>query len=253
MSKSIPAKLKGFTPCMDNLVKEYGIITSFVYGRVWRYCQGEDNICNASIEKISTELNLSYKTVIRHIKLLVVNGYLIDHTPKLRNHPHRYSCTNKSNIGVTVETIDEKWYDLNTEQNINQDSTRSESPSHSDFKSEPTRSESPMKKEEKESKKEDKTVEEKSEFNIFTFYENEIGTVTKVIADELVLYENEMGAKTVCDAIAEAALHNARNWKYAKAILDNWKNKGTRYFKAKNDSESKPKNIIIDSDGGMYL
>ena len=34
-------------------------------------------------------------TVIRHIKTLVKNGYVIDKTPNLRNHPHTYKVSEK--------------------------------------------------------------------------------------------------------------------------------------------------------------
>lgn len=97
------AKIKKFTPLLDALVKEYGIITAAVWGRVWRYAQQNQKVCNASIETIATELNMGRQTVIRHIKVLVKNGYIKDHTPDKRNKPHTYSITKKAFIEIIVE------------------------------------------------------------------------------------------------------------------------------------------------------
>ena len=65
-------KLKGFTPAVDALTKKYGIITSAIYGRIWRFAKmSELNICSASQEKIGEYLHLDRSTINRHIKLLI--------------------------------------------------------------------------------------------------------------------------------------------------------------------------------------
>jgi DnaD/phage-associated family protein len=61
---------------------------------------------------------------------------------------------------------------------------------------------------------------------IFTIYENEIGIISKTIADELMLAEKEYPAEWFKMAFQEAAKHNKRSWKYAQAILRRWKVEG---------------------------
>jgi hypothetical protein len=68
--------LTNYTPAMDVIVKELGAITALVYGRVWRYCQGEYEECFASQSTIAADLGLSRKTVNEHLELLVKAGYL---------------------------------------------------------------------------------------------------------------------------------------------------------------------------------
>jgi hypothetical protein len=95
MSKTVLANVDGFTPCIDNITQEYGIMVSAVFGRVWRYCQGERGICDASLETIAEDLRMGYMTVLRHVKLLVNEGLLEDLTPNLRYKPHTYRDTGK--------------------------------------------------------------------------------------------------------------------------------------------------------------
>jgi DnaD/phage-associated family protein len=87
----------------------------------------------------------------------------------------------------------------------------------------------------------------------FQIYENEIGVITKTIADEIILYENELGEKWMIDAIREASKASGRSWNYVKAILNRWKIQGNQNDMRTKKEESKPKEIIIDPDGGMYL
>src|SRR3990167_7130589 len=75
MSKSV---LTNFTPAIDSMVRELGSITALVYGRVWRYCQGEYGECFASQETIAKELGLSRKCINQHVGRLVKAGYLTE-------------------------------------------------------------------------------------------------------------------------------------------------------------------------------
>jgi DNA-binding Lrp family transcriptional regulator len=127
-------KLRNFTPLMDILVQRFGLVTAAVYGRVWRYAQGDDRVCRAAHEKIADELNIDRRTVIRHLKTLCDVGYLEDRTPELKNKPHTYRVTDKIRIVVTVEAVTEN----DTEENstvIKSHSTVTESHSHGDLKS----------------------------------------------------------------------------------------------------------------------
>jgi biotin operon repressor len=99
----VQIKLKGFTPILDKLVEKYGIVTAAVYGAVWRYAQQEDGECWASANTIANRLNLSRRTIARHLKDLVKDGYLIDLTPNLKGESHHYTYTAKANISGVIE------------------------------------------------------------------------------------------------------------------------------------------------------
>jgi len=91
-------EVKGFTPVIDILVDKLGLMPALVYGNVWRFCQMEDGVCKARLEKIAKRVGVSYKTAQRHIKVLCNEGYLEDLTPDLRNAPHVYADTGKVKI-----------------------------------------------------------------------------------------------------------------------------------------------------------
>jgi len=67
--------------------------------------------------------------------------------------------------------------------------------------------------------------------DIFTLYEENIGILTPMIADELSEAEKLYPAEWINDAVKEAVLYNKRNIKYILKILENWaaegKNDGT--------------------------
>src|SRR3990170_1066420 len=102
MSKTILAEIDGWTPVIDGLAQELGAITALVFGRMWRFCQGEQGICTASLDTIASDLNLDKATIMRHAKRLCENGYLDDLTPSLRNVPHSYADTGKANLFVKI-------------------------------------------------------------------------------------------------------------------------------------------------------
>jgi len=62
--------------------------------------------------------------------------------------------------------------------------------------------------------------------NIFTLYEQNIGMLTPMIADELREAEQQYPVEWVRDAIKEAVSLNKRNWRYITRILEGWATKG---------------------------
>lgn len=76
MSKTILANVDGFTPAIDGIVEELGFLTAIVFGVIWRYCQMEDGVCNASQEKLANKIGIKRQTLARHAKSLVAAGYL---------------------------------------------------------------------------------------------------------------------------------------------------------------------------------
>jgi len=123
-------RLKNFTPLLDSITEKHGIYRASVFGRIYRYCQMSTGTCTASLERIAEKLGISYKTVQRHVKALVTDGYLEDLTPKLKNRPHQYRDTGKAGVKVTAEAFDNGYETPDVGDTEPQTaSTRSESPS----------------------------------------------------------------------------------------------------------------------------
>lgn len=106
--KKIETIISGFVPLFDYVMDFYkDPITALVFGRRWQYCGMEDGVCRASLAKIASDLHISEATVMRHTDKLVADGFLIDTTPNLRNHPHIYidgglvEMKNYMNAGVS--------------------------------------------------------------------------------------------------------------------------------------------------------
>jgi len=103
MSKTILAETDGFTPVIDMVVADTSITTAVVFGRIWRFCQMEDGVCTASLEKIAKDIGMDRSTVMRHAKDLCENGYLKDLTPDMRYKPHTYADTGKAGLHIEVQ------------------------------------------------------------------------------------------------------------------------------------------------------
>jgi len=101
--KRIPADVRGWTPLITALVEEMGLITAVVFGRVWRYCQGERGECVASQESIAKDLGLVPRTVRNHLKRLVIEGYL--EAVERPGMPTRYHDTGKAGLRLSIDAI----------------------------------------------------------------------------------------------------------------------------------------------------
>lgn len=64
--------------------------------------------------------------------------------------------------------------------------------------------------------------------NIFQLYEQSIGTLTPLIADELREAEQDYPVAWIEDAFREAARQNARSWAYVKKVLQARERRGKR-------------------------
>jgi DNA replication protein len=62
--------------------------------------------------------------------------------------------------------------------------------------------------------------------NIYTLYEQNIGMLTPIIAEELAEAEKLYPAEWIRDAVREAVSLNKRNWRYIARILENWAAEG---------------------------
>jgi DnaD/phage-associated family protein len=63
---------------------------------------------------------------------------------------------------------------------------------------------------------------------VFALYEQNIGMLTPMIADELREAERRYPAGWIADAFRESVVMNKRNWKYVLAILERWRTDGRR-------------------------
>ena len=75
--------------------------------------------------------------------------------------------------------------------------------------------------------------------DIFTLYEENIGMLTPIIADQLKEAEKEYPLVWIKEAIEEAALYNKRNWPYIARILENWSVEGKSRGTHRRDSAKK--------------
>jgi DNA replication protein len=62
--------------------------------------------------------------------------------------------------------------------------------------------------------------------NIFRRYEQNIGLLTPLVADQIVDAMGQYPQDWIEDAIGEAVSYNRRNWRYIRRILDSWSEQG---------------------------
>ncbi len=74
--------------------------------------------------------------------------------------------------------------------------------------------------------------------NIFALYEENIGAITPLIADELKDAEERYPPQWIEKALREAVSLNKRNWRYVHSILKRWEAEGPDYEKAGRDPEA---------------
>jgi len=88
--------------------------------------------------------------------------------------------------------------------------------------------------------------------DIFTLYEQNIGMLTPMIADELRDAEKIYPPDWIRDAIKESVLHNKRNIKYINKILENWSVEGRGDGTYQRDSqETGPDRFVKGKYGHM--
>jgi DnaD/phage-associated family protein len=74
--------------------------------------------------------------------------------------------------------------------------------------------------------------------NIFALYEENIGTITPLIAEHLQDAEDRYSAEWIREAFREAVSLNKRNWRYIASILRRWETEGPDYEKPERDTEA---------------
>ncbi len=87
--------------------------------------------------------------------------------------------------------------------------------------------------------------------DIFTLYEQNIGMLTPVSAEELKEAEKLYPETWIKDAIKEAVNQNKRKWSYISAILERWSAEGRSDGTYQRDSKTDPDKYIKGKYGGM--
>jgi len=82
-------------------------------------------------------------------------------------------------------------------------------------------------------------VETEEQPDIFTLYEQNIGMLTPMIAEELREVEKLYPVTWIKDAIKEAVSLNKRNWRYIARILERWSSEGRDSGAYRRDSAKK--------------
>lgn len=74
--------------------------------------------------------------------------------------------------------------------------------------------------------------------NIFTLYEENIGSITPLIAEDLKEAESRYPREWIVRAFREAAELNKRNWRYIERILKRWEIEGPSYEEPERDPQA---------------
>jgi DnaD/phage-associated family protein len=76
--------------------------------------------------------------------------------------------------------------------------------------------------------------------NIYKLYEQHIGALTPLVAEELKEAEQEYPADVILDAFRSAAENNKRSWRYVNKILLNWTRSDLRSRSVRNEKTRRP-------------
>ena len=87
--------------------------------------------------------------------------------------------------------------------------------------------------------------------DLFTLYEQNIGMLTPMIADELREAEKLYPETWIRDAIKESVNQNKRKWGYVSAILERWSTEGRSDGTYRRDSKTDPDKYIKGKYGHM--
>ncbi len=96
-------------------------------------------------------------------------------------------------------------------------------------------------------------VEAEDKPDIFTLYEQNIGMLTPMIADELREAEKLYPQNWIAEAVKEAVNQNKRKWSYISAILEHWAAEGRSDGTYQRDSKKKDPDRFIKGKYGHMV
>ena len=89
--------------------------------------------------------------------------------------------------------------------------------------------------------------------DIFTLYEENIGVITPLIAEELKDAEKTYQHAWIEDAMREAVAQNIRKWKYVEGILRRWAQEGKEHGAVRRHAEKVPIEEVFRRPRGPLL
>lgn len=95
-------------------------------------------------------------------------------------------------------------------------------------------------------------VESAGRLNIYTLYEQNIGLLTPLIADELRQAEEDYPIEWIEEAFREAASLNKHSWRYICAILERWRTEGRGDETGRRPREA-DRRRYIEGEYGEYI
>jgi DNA replication protein len=95
-------------------------------------------------------------------------------------------------------------------------------------------------------------VESAGRLNIYTLYEQNIGLLTPLIADELRQAEEDYPVEWIEEAFREAVSLNKRSWRYIRAILEHWRTEGRGDETGRRPREA-DRRRYIEGEYGEYI
>jgi DNA replication protein len=88
--------------------------------------------------------------------------------------------------------------------------------------------------------------------NVYVLYEENVGPLTPLIAEELKEAEDTFPADWIEDAFREAVALNKRSWKYIRAILERWHTEGKTDEESRRDREG-DRRRYVEGKYGEYI
>lgn len=89
--------------------------------------------------------------------------------------------------------------------------------------------------------------------NIFVLYEQTIGLLQPIIADELRDAEQSYPAEWIEEAFRIAAERNVRHWRYVRAILQRWRTEGRHNDEARGEDPTQDRRRYIRGPYADYI
>ncbi len=222
-------KIRNFTPLVDPIIIELGLVSAAVFGRIWRYANG--GVCYASQKTIGEQLSLDRSTVNKHIQILIEAKYIEDLTPNVKRKVHQYRPTRKANITFEL-TVNADTPTSSVEENITSDV---KNPTSAGLVNSNIQVNKQINKQNKE-----------EEANPITQWAKLMGgTINGFHVDEITALEKEwtdhaanlpdqhpdkdkQATVVLCDAIRVTGMTADRpNLKYLATVVDNWRKNGT--------------------------
>jgi DnaD/phage-associated family protein len=87
--------------------------------------------------------------------------------------------------------------------------------------------------------------------NVFILYEQNIGTLTPIIADQLRDAEQTYPLEWIEEAISVAVQHNVRKWRYVLTILERWRQEGKDHAVGRRDTQKELRGQIPEEYRGI--